>query len=120
MRLSAASLTIATLGKLLGPPAAVAVGDGVEIRSAGGKGFGAFATRNLSAGAYLSPYTGKLMARKDASLAKLRGETTGAYFAGFDTAWFGEELVVTGDTLVRFPAPERPRVFIRTDPPVPP
>ena len=94
MRLSAASLTIATLGKLLGPPPAVTVGDGVEIRSAGGKGFGAFATRNLSAGAYLSPYTGKLMARKDASLAKLRGETTGAYFAGFDTAWFGEELVV--------------------------
>ena len=31
-----------------------------------------------------------------------------------------EELVVTGDTLVRFPAPERPRVFIRNDPPVPP
>ena len=96
MRLWLASWTIGTLGKLLGPPASVTVGDGVEIRAAGGKGLGAFVTRALPAGAYLSPYTGTLMHLDDATAAKLRGDTSGDYHARLN-GWFGEALVVDAE-----------------------
>ena len=58
--------------------------------------------------------------RTGAPKAKAAAPTSKIQFRAYAPLGFGEELVVTGDTLVRFPAPERPRVFIRNDPPVPP
>ena len=95
-RLAAASWTIATLGSVFGPPAAVSVGDGVEIRSAGSKGLGAFVTRDLPAGTYLAPYTGRLLASDEAMLRAALDETSGDYFASLN-GWFDEELVIDAE-----------------------
>jgi SET domain-containing protein len=81
----------------LGPAVDVGVGDGVEIRPAGAKGLGAFATRDLPAGAYLGQYTGRVTTFDEAMAAERRGETSGAYFACVEDGPFGERLVVDAE-----------------------
>ena len=92
MRTSAAvaSFTISVLRGAFGPPAGVEVGRGVEIRPAGKKGLGAFATQDLAAGTYLAPYTGRLLERTDALTLFDQGETSGAYFAELN-GWLGDQ-----------------------------
>ncbi len=85
MRNTLASWTIAALGSTLGPSSNVAVGRDVEIRPVAGKGFGAFATREIPAGAFLGRYTGRLLSAREAEEAWEGGKTSGEYFAFTDS-----------------------------------
>lgn len=84
MRLLAATtqLAVAVFGTVLGPPLAIASdGDGVDILLTGRKGLGAFAARDIEAGAYLGRYTGALLTAEEALSRWQNGETSGDYFA---------------------------------------
>ena len=92
-----ASTTMSVAAALFGPPSTARLGSDIEIRQAGGRGRGAFATRTLPAGEYLGRYTGRLMSPAEAFRAYEAGLTTGEYFASLGDAGDSEALIVDAE-----------------------
>ena len=98
MRLALTSWALSAVSSLLGPELAVnGVNDGVEVRLAGDKGLGAFAQRDLPAGAYLGRYTGRLYSADGALAALNNGDTSGNYFATLQNAPGDGPLVIDAE-----------------------
>ena len=91
------SAVLAVCSSLFGPPLAVQLGSGVRVGEASSKGLGAFATTDLSAGAFLGRYTGRLYTETEALDAWRSGETSGEYFATLRSAGGAEPMVVDAE-----------------------